>query len=103
MKNETITKWFLVIGKIEGYSYLVLLFIAMPLKYYLDTPEWVRPVGTLHGVLFVSFILLLALMFFIVKLSFKNSVFSFLLSLVPFGTFFLKKLLEEQGLKNDRF
>ena len=92
MQNTTITKWFLLIGKVEGYSYLVLLFIAMPLKYIFNIPEFVRPVGSVHGVLFVAFMLLLALMFFKVKLSFKNSVFAFLLSLVPFGTFFLKRL-----------
>jgi integral membrane protein len=91
--NKNITKWFLTIGKIEGYSYLVLLFIAMPLKYIFNIPEFVRPVGSVHGVLFVAFMLLLALMFFKVKLSFKNSVFAFLLSLVPFGTFFLKRLV----------
>lgn len=98
MNKETITQWFLMIGKIEGYSYLVLVFIAMPLKYFFDTPGWVRPVGSLHGVLFVGFMLLLALMFFKVKLSFKKSLFAFLLSLVPFGTFYLKKLvLEHDG------
>lgn len=93
MQNTTITKWFLLIGKVEGYSYLVLLFIAMPLKYIFNIPGFVRPVGSVHGVLFVAFMLLLALMFFKVKLSFKNSVFAFLLSLVPFGTFFLKRLV----------
>ena len=61
MQNTTITKWFLLIGKVEGYSYLVLLFIAMPLKYIFNIPEFVRPVGSVHGVLFVAFMLLLAL------------------------------------------
>lgn len=99
MKNETISRWFLMTGKIEGYSYLVLVFIAMPLKYFFDTPEWVRPIGSIHGVLFVAFMLLLALMFFKVKLSFKKSLFAFLLSLLPFGTFYLKKLVLEEGGK----
>lgn len=93
MENTTITKWFLTIGKIEGYSYLILLFIAMPLKYVFNKPEFIRPCGTLHGVLFVAFMILLGLMFFKVKLSFKNSVLALLLSLVPFGTFFLKRLV----------
>jgi len=93
MQNETITKWFLLMGKIEGYSYLLLLFIAMPLKYIFQIPEFVRPVGSLHGALFVAFMILLALMFFKVKLSFKNSILAFLMSLVPFGTFFLKRLV----------
>jgi integral membrane protein len=91
--NSQITKWFLLIGKIEGYSYLILLGIAMPLKYMFHIPQYVRPVGSLHGVLFITFMMLLALMFFKVKLSFKNSVLAFLLSLVPFGTFFLKRLV----------
>ena len=91
--NQNITNWFLKIGKIEGYSYLILLFIAMPLKYMFNMPEYVRPVGMLLGVLFVAFMILLALMFFKVKMSFKNATLSFLLSLVPFGTFFLKRLV----------
>lgn len=93
MENSNITKWFLLIGKIEGYSYLALLLIAMPLKYVFHMPQYIRPVGSLHGALFVAFMILLALMFFKVKLSFKNSVLAFLLSLVPFGTFFLKRLV----------
>jgi integral membrane protein len=93
MENSKITKWFLLVGKIEGYSYLILLLIAMPLKYLFNTPEFIRPVGTLHGVLFVAFMILLGLMFFIVKMSFKNAVLAFLLSLVPFGTFFLRRLV----------
>ena len=90
--NSQIIRWFLLIGKIEGYSYLILLGIAMPLKYIYNIPEFVRPFGTLHGVLFIAFMILLALMFFKVKLSFKNAALAFLLSLVPFGTFFLKRL-----------
>jgi len=93
MQNTIIIKWFLLIGKIEGYSYLLLLFIAMPLKYVFDMPQYIRPMGSIHGVLFVAFMILLALMFFKVKLSFKNACFAFLLSLVPFGTFFLRRLV----------
>lgn len=94
MENSNITKWFLIVGKIEGYSYLVLLFIAMPLKYFYNTPEYVRPGGSIHGALFVAFMILLGLMFFKVKLSFTKSVFAFTLSLIPFGTFFLKSLVK---------
>ena len=93
MENATVTKWFLIVGKIEGYSYLLLLFIAMPLKYFYNTPEYVRPMGSVHGALFVAFMILLSLLFFSVKLSFKNACIAFLLSLVPFGTFFLRRLV----------
>ncbi len=91
--NQLIARIFLIVGKLEGYSYLILLFIAMPLKYIFKMPKYVLMAGTLHGILFVGFIFLLAVMFFKVKLSFKNSFFCFLLSLIPFGTFYLKKLL----------
>ncbi len=94
MQNSVITKWFLIVGKIEGYSYLVLLFWAMPLKYFYNTPEYVRPVGSLHGLLFVAFMILLAAMFFKVKLSLKKACMAFLLSLIPFGTFFLKRVVQ---------
>lgn len=90
--NNT-TNWFLKIGKLEGYSYLLLLGIAMPLKYLYHKPEYVRIAGTIHGVLFVTFMILLGIMFFKFKMSFKNASFAFLLSLVPFGTFFLKRLV----------
>lgn len=86
-------KWFLLIGKIEGYSYILLILIAMPLKYLFNVPELVRPIGTLHGILFVAFMVILARLFFAKELSFKKCVYAFLLSLVPFGTFYLKKLV----------
>ncbi|MEZ4474681.1 MAG: DUF3817 domain-containing protein [bacterium] len=44
-----------VVGLLEGCSYLLLLLVAMPLKYALDLPQAVRVVGMGHGVLFVLF------------------------------------------------
>lgn len=41
---------------IEGFSYLLLLFVAMPLKYLAAMPEAVQVVGMIHGVLFVWFV-----------------------------------------------
>ena len=83
---------FLLVGKLEGYSYLFLLGIAMPLKYIFKMPEYVRVAGTMHGLLFVGFMALLLLMIFEVKMSLKKVGIAFFLSLVPFGTFYLKKL-----------
>ena len=91
--SEKITKQFLLIGKLEGYSYLILLGIAMPLKYFFDTPKYVRIVGSLHGFLFVAFAILLLMMYIKVKMPIKNVFLAFILSLIPFGTFFLKKLV----------
>jgi integral membrane protein len=91
--NASLTKNYLTVGKIEGYSYLALLFIAMPLKYLADIPTAVRIAGSLHGVLFVAFVVFIILMLVKKQLSVENAIYAFMLSLVPFGTFFLKKVL----------
>jgi len=93
MDINSTTKWFLLIGKLEGYSYLLLLGIAMPLKYAFDMPQLIRPLGSIHGALFVAFMVLLALLFLKKGLSFKKSLLAFLLSLLPFGTFYLKRIV----------
>lgn len=91
--NPTITNWFLRIGKIEGYSYLVLLFLAMPLKYWFDMPQFIRPVGMAHGVLFVAFATLITMMVAFAKMPLIKAALALLLSFVPFGTFFLKRVI----------
>jgi len=40
---------------IEGLSYLFLLLVAMPMKYFAEQPAWVQVAGMIHGVLFVLF------------------------------------------------
>lgn len=91
--NASLTQRFLQIGKLEGYSYLVLLLIAMPLKYMADMPLAVRIAGSTHGVLFVAFVVIILMMLNKKLITLENAIYAFLLSLIPFGTFFLKKLL----------
>ena len=43
---------------LEGLSLLVLLFIAMPIKYIGDNPVPVRVVGMIHGALFILFVIM---------------------------------------------
>ena len=45
------------IGWWEGVSFLVLLGVAMPLKYLADAPQAVRIVGMAHGILFILYVL----------------------------------------------
>ena len=88
------------VGIYEGISYLLLLGIAMPIKYMLGIPEVVKYVGWAHGVLFVLYVLTLAHVFFAERWSFLKGVLAFALSFVPFGTFWLdKKLKEEEEAK----
>ena len=77
------------IGIWEGISYLLLLFVAMPLKYVMDFPEAVRLIGSLHGFLFVAFMVMLYYSLMTKALTLKAVVRAFLLSLIPFGTFYL--------------
>jgi integral membrane protein len=77
------------IGIIEGISYLVLLFIAMPLKYFADLPIFVQIVGMAHGILFVLFCLILLVVWFRHRWSFISVFGAFMASLIPFGTFVL--------------
>ncbi len=44
------------VGFLEGTSYLLLLGVAMPLKYLAGMPGMVRVVGWAHGLLFVLFV-----------------------------------------------
>ncbi len=90
---DTLIQRFLVIGKTEGYSYLILLLIAMPLKYAAGFPIAVRIAGSLHGILFIAFVYYILKMLQANRLVPKKAVFAFILSLLPFGTFYLKKLL----------
>jgi len=89
-------KNFLLVGKLEGYSYLILLFIAMPLKYFFDFPQAVKITGMLHGVLFVGFIFTIVVLFSNKIFNIKQGFLAFVLSLIPFGTFYLKRLFNQK-------
>ena len=90
---DSLVQRFLVIGKTEGYSYLILLFIAMPLKYAAGFPIAVRIAGSLHGILFIAFVYYILKMLQANRLDLKKAVFAFILSLLPFGTFYLRRLI----------
>lgn len=81
--------WFRKIAFAEGVSFLVLLLVAMPLKYMAGLPIAVTIVGGLHGLLFVAFMV----MAWEVKTEYKRDwawfFKSFIASILPFGTFWM--------------
>ncbi|MES2593660.1 MAG: DUF3817 domain-containing protein [Bacteroidota bacterium] len=87
----------LTIGFLEGTSFLLLLFIAMPLKYMADMPAPVRIVGMIHGILFVAYAFALLHAAIVYKWAAMKVIIAFLLSFIPFGTFFLKRVLEKNN------
>src|SRR5688572_9091851 len=81
------------IAWLEGLSYLVLLLVAMPLKYMAGWPLAVRWVGMAHGVLFIAYAVLVALLLARRTFTFRRAAWAMLMSLVPFGTFVLERQL----------
>lgn len=83
-----------VVGLLEGLSFLLLLFIAMPMKYMFDNPILVKYVGMGHGVLFILFLIVL----FAVCEKQKWSITIFLMglaaSILPFGPFVFDRKLK---------
>jgi len=76
-----------ILGNIEGISYLLLLGIAMPMKYFFGFPMAVKIVGMAHGVLFIAYCLLLALQMKANKWNLLFGIYLFVATLIPFGTF----------------
>jgi integral membrane protein len=76
-----------IIGFLEGVSFLVLLFIAMPLKYAFDMPTMVKKVGMMHGLLFVLYVMAVVIAKVEKDWSMGKTGLALLVSFVPFGTF----------------
>ncbi|HEX2534918.1 MAG TPA: DUF3817 domain-containing protein [Chitinophagaceae bacterium] len=85
-----------LLGLLEGVSLLVLLFIAMPLKYAAGRPEMVRYVGWAHGLLFVLFMGAALTAYLGRNWPFKKLVLAFLAAFVPFGTFWFDRQLKRE-------
>lgn len=82
------------IAKIEGYSFLILLFIAMPLKYGLGILIATKIVGMIHGALWMGYLYMQYEASVEQKWGLKFNLFAFLMSIIPFGTFYLDKKLK---------
>jgi integral membrane protein len=82
-----------LIGNLEGWSYLILLFVAMPLKYLAGEPGAVRVVGMIHGLLFIACGLALVHAHVVYKWTFTRSALIMGSTLVPFGTFIVDRRL----------
>ena len=87
-----------IAGIIEGISFLLLLGLAMPMKYFAGQPQYVRVIGMIHGMLFLAYCLCILLALLDGKITFRRAVLAFVASLLPFGTFVIdnKLALDEQ-------
>ena len=80
----------------EAISYLILLGIAMPLKYIWGEPGAVRVVGMIHGVLFCIFCAALLDAKLTQKWNLKPPFWIFMASLVPFAPIWVELWLKKQ-------
>ena len=78
-----------VISYLEGISYILLLFIAVPLKYYGNDPTLVKLLGMPHGLLFVAFVILSLVNSKKYNWSFIKTIVVLISSIIPFGTFYV--------------
>ena len=84
-------KAFRLISFLEGISYLLLLFIAVPIKYIQGNELYVKILGMPHGILFIGYILLAILIQKKMEWNLKAMVVISLASIIPFGTFYVDK------------
>jgi integral membrane protein len=84
---------FVWIARLEGVSYLVLLLVAMPLKYLAGEPAAVRVVGMAHGILFVAYLAVLLRARLELGWTLRRLAEAFVASLIPFGTFWFERRL----------
>jgi integral membrane protein len=91
MTLENQVKIFKWVSILEGISFLLLLLIAMPLKYIWDLPQMVQVVGMMHGILFVGYILGAFILFRPLQWKYRTLMLVCVSSVLPLGPFYVEK------------
>ena len=82
---------FRIIAVLEGISYILLLFIAVPIKYVSEDPQYVKLLGMPHGILFMAYVVMAVLISTDMKWSTRTLWIVLIASVIPFGTFYIDK------------
>ncbi|MFK7937147.1 MAG: DUF3817 domain-containing protein [Saprospiraceae bacterium] len=82
---------FKIISLLEGISYILLLFVGVPMKYFADNPMMVKSLGMPHGLLFLAYIVMALLIRAKMKWDAIDTFIVLIASLLPFGTFYVNK------------
>ena len=85
-----------LVNALEGLSYLLLVGVAMPLKYLAGNPEAVHMLGRVHGLLFVLFIVAMVPVASTQRWSPKHTAEVLGASLVPLGALLLERWLKRE-------
>lgn len=95
MKSKAIHR-LRVIALTEGVSFLVLLFIAMPMKYFAHMDWAVQIVGWIHGILFIVFCFALLAAMMAARWHIGRAAMVFIAALLPFGPFIIDHRLKDE-------
>lgn len=99
MMNLVSTKvgWLRIIGFLEGVSLLVLVFVAVPMKYLYGNHSLSKSLGPVHGAIFVLFVFNALSVGIEQKWKFSTTTWKVILAcFIPFGTFYIdKKILSK--------
>jgi len=87
--NRPYLRWLIIVGLLEGFSTLALFFIAMPMKYWYDTPMHVKIMGPVHGLLFIALVMMFWIGRAAVPLSAKMMWVGIVGAVVPLMPFFV--------------
>ena len=82
------------IALVEGVSFLILLFVAMPLKYAAGMPMAVKVAGWIHGVLFMAFFAVLLWTMVAARWPIGRGALIFVAALLPFGPFVVDRRIK---------
>jgi len=82
---------FRIVALLEGVSYILLLFIATPIKYLYEDPQYVKILGMPHGILFMAYVVIAVLISSDMKWPTRTFWIVLLASIIPFGTFYIEK------------
>lgn len=96
MNNKLLSR-FCTIALLEGISYLFLLGIAMPLKYLADSPAFVQYAGWVHGLLFITYVILLIRLALRDEWKMGRIALAFFASLIPFAPFYVERKLKKEA------
>lgn len=87
---------FRIVAFLEGLSFILLLFIAVPLKYLGNDDTLVKLLGMPHGFLFMGYIAIIIVLQFDNPWFKKHFILIALASVIPFGTFIVEHKLRKQ-------
>ena len=82
-----------LVGFLEGLSLILLVGIAVPLKYVFDDPLMVKALGPIHGFLFLLFVVNTLIVGVAYKWKFSTTGWVLASCMIPFATFYVDKTI----------